>query len=249
MLPVLFESSFFTLYAYPLFMGLAWGVGYYLTRYLFEENNINAKSLHSLFIGVFITAWVGAKIFFLIFSSEQKVNQYLYADEFWLGGGFVFYGGLIFSLIFYFLYSLYFKKFDFKYSKFLAPGLIIGHAVGRVGCFLAGCCFGTQCDLPWAIKMHDEFRHPVQLYESVGLFIIGFMALAWIKNKKDNIFVITRYLIYYSALRFVVEHFRGDKIRGLHALDFSTSQIIALAMFLGAIAVVIFQKFSRQSSS
>jgi phosphatidylglycerol:prolipoprotein diacylglycerol transferase len=74
------------------------------------------------------------------------------------------------------------------------------------------------------------------------------MALAWIKKKKDNIFVITRYLIYYSALRFVVEYFRGDKIRGLHALDFSTSQIIALAMFSGAIAVVIFQKFSRQSS-
>lgn len=230
-------------------MGLAWGVGYYLTRYLFEENNINIKSLQSLFVGVFITAWVGAKVFFLIFSSEQKVNQYLYADEFWLGGGFVFYGGLIFSLVFYFLYSLYFKKFDFKHSKFLAPGLVIGHAVGRIGCFLAGCCYGTQCDLLWAIKMHDEFRHPVQLYESMGLFIIGFIALSWIKNKKDNIFVITRYLIYYSALRFVIENFRGDKIRGLHMLDFSTSQVIALAMFSGAIMAVIFQKFSQQSSS
>ncbi len=230
-------------------MGLAWGVGYYLTRYLFEENDINLKSLYSLFIGVFITAWVGAKVFFLIFSSGQNVNQYLYANEFWLGGGFVFYGGLIFSLIFYFLYSLYFKKFDFKHTKFLAPGLIFGHAVGRVGCFLAGCCFGTYCDLPWAIKMHDEFRHPVQLYESIGLFFIGFMALTWIKNKRDNIFVITHYLIYYSALRFVVEHFRGDKIRGLHALDFSTSQIIALAMFSGALSVVILQKFSRESSS
>lgn len=249
MLPVLFESSFFTLYAYPLFMGLAWGVGYYLTRYLFEENKVDVKKLLPLFIGVFVTAWVGAKIFFLIFSSENKAIEYLYANEFWLGGGFVFYGGLIFSLIFYFLYSLYLKKFEFINSKFLVPGLIMGHAVGRIGCFLAGCCYGTSCDLPWAIQLHDELRHPVQLYESIGLFIIGFMALSWIKNKKNNIFVITRYMIFYSSLRFILEYFRGDKIRGLHVFDFSTSQIIAFAMFFGASAVVVFQKFSRESSS
>lgn len=243
-LPVLFESSFFTLYAYPLFMGLSWGVGFYLTRYLFELFQLDTKPLLPLFGGIFATSWIGAKVFFLIVSSEHKVYQYLYADEFWLGGGFVFYGGLIFGLIFYFIYSLWFKKFPFRESKILVPGLVFGHAIGRIGCFFTGCCFGTQCDLPWAIHMHGEWIHPVQLYEAFGLLGIGFIVLKWVKQKKENFFVITRYLMFYSLLRFVVEYFRGDLIRGVYWFDLSTSQMISLALFIGTIAAVYTKKLS-----
>lgn len=241
MLPVLFESSFFTLYAYPLFMGLAWGVGFYLTRYLLEKNNLSTDSLAKLFIGVFVAAWVGAKVFFLIFSSEHKVTQYLYADSFWLGGGFVFYGGLLFGLAFYFIYSLWLKKFPFKDSKYLVPGIVFGHGIGRIGCFLTGCCFGSQCDLPWAVHMHGEWIHPVQLYEAFGLFAIGILVWRWLQNKKDNLFIVSRYLLFYSVLRFIVEYFRGDKIRGVFWLELSTSQMISLAIFAGAISLVVYQ--------
>ena len=239
MLPVLFESTLFTLYAYPLFMGLAWGVGYYLTRYLFEKNNINTNPLIPLFIGVFLTSWIGAKVFFLAFSSQQKTYQYLYTNEFWLGGGFVFYGGLIFALIFYFIYSLWLKKFPFNETRFLAPGLIFGHAIGRVGCFFTGCCYGAQCDLPWAVKMHGQWIHPVQLYEAFGLFFIGYLSLRWITSKKENLYVITHYLLLYSLLRFVVEFFRGDLIRGVYWSSLSTSQIISLSLFLIALVFKI----------
>lgn len=244
MLPILFESSFFTLYAYPLFMGLSWGVGFYLSRYLFDKFNLGSRPLLPLFIGVFVTSWIGAKVFFLLFSSQHKVYQYLYADSFWLGGGFVFYGGLIFGITFYFIYSLWLKKFPFTQSKLFIPGLVLGHAIGRVGCFFTGCCFGSQCDLPWAVHMHGEWIHPVQLYEAFGLFAIGFMTLKWVNGKKDNIFIITRYLVFYSLLRFAVEYFRGDKIRGVHWMDLSTSQMISIALFFAAIAVIISKKIS-----
>lgn len=230
-------------------MGLAWGVGYYLTKHLFEKNNLDPKPLALVSTGMFISAWVGAKVFFLLFSSQNKVSQYLYADAFWLGGGFVFYGGLIFGLLFYIFYSLYLKKFNFEYSKFFVPGLSIGHALGRVGCFLTGCCFGSQCDLPWAINMHGELRHPVQLYESLGLLIIGIMALNWLQKGKSNLFLITRYLALYGALRFFVEFFRGDIIRGVYFLNLSTSQIISLAMMAGALGVIVWERFNRRSSS
>ncbi len=223
-------------------MGLAWGVGFYLSRYLFEKFNLDSRPLLPMFLGVFVTSWVGAKVFFLFFSSQHKVYQYLYADSFWLGGGFVFYGGLIFGITFYFIYSLWLKKFPFNQSKLLAPGLVFGHAVGRVGCFFTGCCFGSQCDLPWAVHMHGEWIHPVQLYEAVGLFIIGYLTLKWINRGKDNLYVITHYLLFYSVLRFVVEHFRGDIIRGVHWMDFSTSQMISVAIFCAAITVIISQK-------
>jgi phosphatidylglycerol:prolipoprotein diacylglycerol transferase len=244
-LPVLFESTFFTLYAYPLFMGLAWGVGFYLSRYIFEKHDLDTKPLIPMFFGVFLTSWIGAKVFFLLFSSEHRAAEYLYANEFWLGGGFVFYGGLIFALVFYFIYSLWLKKFPFHYSKFLAPGLIFGHAIGRIGCFFTGCCYGSQCDLPWAVKMHGEFIHPVQLYETVGLFIIGYLSLKWISKNKNNIYVIINYLMFYSLLRFCVEFFRGDLIRGVYLSTLSTSQLISIALFIIALIVKFISKKNR----
>lgn len=244
MLPVLFKSSFFTLYSYPLFMGLSWGIAFYLTRYLFEKNQVETKGLNTLFIGVFISAWIGAKAFFLLFSSQNKIYQYLYADYFWLGGGFVFYGGLIFGLLFYLLYSFYLQKFDFRRTYLLAPGLIFGHAIGRVGCFLTGCCYGSQCDLPWKILLDGVYRHPVQLYEALGLFVLGFLSLRWIGHKEAHRNVIINYLLYYSAIRFTVEFFRGDEVRGIYWLSLSTSQFISITLF----AIALFFKVKRRKS-
>jgi phosphatidylglycerol:prolipoprotein diacylglycerol transferase len=241
-LTVLFEASFFTLYSYPLFMGLAWGVGFYLTRFLFEKHQIDTSPLIPLFIGIFVTSWIGAKVFFLIVSSEHKSYQHLYANSFWLGGGFVFYGGLLFGLAYYFIYSLWLKKFPFKESKLLIPGLVFGHAIGRVGCFLTGCCFGTQCEYPWAVHMHGAWIHPVQLYEAFGLLVIGYLTLKWSNENKDNTYIVTKYLLLYAMLRFIVEYFRGDKIRGIFWLNLSTSQMISLAIFIATLVIIIIRK-------
>lgn len=239
MLPIIFESSFFTLYSYPLFMGLSWGLGFYLTHYLFEKNKVSTEGLRALFAGFFLSSWIGAKLFFLMISSQQNFEKYLYADAFWLGGGFVFYGGLILGLVFFFIYSYWFKKFPIKESRLLIPGLVWGHGVGRIGCFFTGCCYGKQCSLPWAVKMHGEWVHPVQIYEALGLFIIGGFVLKWLKEKKEPFFIVSRYLLYYSILRFFVEIFRGDKVRGVFWYNFSTSQLISAALFFIVILAII----------
>ncbi|MDD4974282.1 MAG: prolipoprotein diacylglyceryl transferase [Bacteriovorax sp.] len=218
-------------------MGLAWGVGYYLTQYLFEKNHEDSSKLFQLYVGVFTSAWIGAKAFFLFFSAQHKIYQYLYANYFWLGGGFVFYGGLIFGLIFYLIYSLWLKKFNFQKSYLLVPGLVFGHAIGRVGCFLTGCCYGSKCDLPWAVKMDGEFRHPVQLYEAFALFCLGYLTLKWIERKKTNLYIVTHYFLVYSAVRFIIEFFRGDEVRGVFWLSLSTSQLISLGLFIIALVV------------
>ena len=223
-------------------MGLAWGVSYYLTQYLFDKNNEDSSTLFKLYIGMFVSAWIGAKVFFLLFSAQHKIYQYLYADYFWLGGGFVFYGGLIFGLIFYLLYSLRFKQFDFQKSYLLIPGLIFGHAIGRVGCLLTGCCYGSKCDLPWAVKIEGDFRHPVQLYEAFALLCLGFISLAWIKRKKSNIAIITNYILAYAAIRFILEFFRGDEIRGVFWFSLSASQLISIVLF----TLALFIKYQRR---
>jgi phosphatidylglycerol:prolipoprotein diacylglycerol transferase len=232
MFPLLFDSPYFTLYAYPLFMGLAWGFGYFYTQYIFDKENLNSKPLLILFLGLFFSSFLGAKLFFLWFSSGHKIYQYLYANYFWLGGGFVFYGGLIFGLAYYIYYSLVLKRFDFGKSYLLLPGLVFGHAIGRIGCVLAGCCFGSLSDLPWAIKINNELRHPVQIYEASALVAIGLIITLFIKKKKSNIFITTFYLVTYSAIRFILEFFRGDTIRGVSAYSLSNSQLISVVIIL-----------------
>ena len=242
MLPILFDSSFFTLYSYPLFMGLAWGIAYFLTQILFEKYKVDSSALFKLYTGIFIFSWIGAKFFFLLFSSQKNFYNYIYADYFWLGGGFVFYGGLIFGIIFYLIYSLKFKKFDFQKSFLLIPGLAFGHATGRIGCLLTGCCFGTLCRLPWAIRTSTEFRHPVQFYEAISLFTIGILALDWIKKKKTNKNIILNYILIYSVVRFCIEFFRGDEVRGVYWSLLSSSQLISLGLFI----FTVFMKYKTK---
>jgi phosphatidylglycerol:prolipoprotein diacylglycerol transferase len=227
-------------------MGLAWGFAFYFTQYLFAYYNEDSSRLLKLYAGTFVFSWIGAKIFFLLFSSQHKIFQYIYADYFWLGGGFVFYGGLIFGLLFYFVYSLWLKKCDAQKSYLLVPGLVFGHAVGRIGCFLTGCCYGQPSSLPWAVKMSDELRHPVQLYEAVALIILGFFSLSWIKMKKSNVKIVTDYLMFYSLLRFIVEFFRGDEIRGVFWNSLSTSQLLSFGIFFATILVKYYNDYRQK---
>ena len=232
MLPLLFDSAFFTLYSYPLFMGLAWGFGYFYSLAIFEKYNKEIKPLLFLFLGLFLSSFLGAKLFFLWFSSGPKIYQYLYANYFWLGGGFVFYGGLIFGLIYYFIYTLVLKKFDFKNSALLLPGLCLGHAIGRVGCFLAGCCYGIKSEIPWAVKMNGEYRHPVQIYETFALIAIAMIILQMLKKEMRIQKIIGTYLVSYSCIRYILEFFRGDVIRGIIINNFSSSQLVSIGIFL-----------------
>jgi phosphatidylglycerol:prolipoprotein diacylglycerol transferase len=223
-------------------MGLAWGFGYFFTNSIFEKYNLDVSKIKSLFIGLFLSSWIGAKVFFLWFSSGPKIYQYIYANYFWLGGGFVFYGGLIFGLLFYFIWSVSLKKFEFRNSKYLLPGLIFGHAIGRVGCLLTGCCYGAKTNSFFSIYIQNEHRIPVQGFEALSLFIIGFVILKMLKDQKPNQFIIQSYLISYSIIRFFLEYFRGDEIRGVFFENTSTSQLISILIIITILIKKLFLK-------
>ena len=118
-----------------------------------------------------------------------------------------------------------------------APGLALGHAFGRVGCLLGGCCYGRVVDagFPLAVRLHGAWRHPVQLYEAAGLVAIAIVTAMLPRRRAGAIF--GAYVVAYALLRLVDEHWRGDDVeRGLVARALSTSQLIALAVLVALAA-------------
>lgn len=210
MLPILFQSHDFILYSYPLLMGLGWGVGYqiFFSKKSPELSNLKAQLL---FWGIFLFAWIGAKILFYITYPENVPTALLGDLSFWTGGGFVFYGGFIGGLIFLALYKKTFPNFSYRNLWPLVPALALGHGIGRIGCFLAGCCYGKPTDFFWGVYLHDHYRHPTQLIEALGLLILG---LYLFYSKKSPKFLLGIYLSLYGVLRFYVETLRGDLVRG-----------------------------------
>lgn len=210
------------IYTYPLIMGMAWGFGIQYIKYLDSKLKKNIKGINLLFSGVFVSSWLGAKVFFIITSSHIDKEAFLVSSNFWLGGGFVFYGGLIFGILFTLLFISFTKQSLSKLNIFI-PALLISHGVGRIGCFFAGCCFGSKPHFHLGLE-----RYPVQLMESASLFILAIISLKLIKKRKS---VLSFYIISYSSVRFVLEFIRGDLIRGEY-FGLSTSQLISIFLII-----------------
>lgn len=192
---------------------------------------------------------LGARVFFVITNLEyfEKFPQEIF--DFW-SGGLVFYGGFLLGFIANIAYLKWRKLPIAETFDICAPAVAAGHAIGRIGCLAAGCCHGSICHLPWAVKLNTELVdptlrnvpvHPVQAYESIGLAALSVFLYFKVKNKTMPMGIPSIiYLMGYAAIRFVVEYFRGDSIRGfLWEPWVSTSQGIAIGLFIAAAAFLV----------
>lgn len=229
MIPVFYLFGY-KVFTYPFIMGAAWGIGYHISKFL----NIKYeafKKFNLLFMLIFLSAWMGAKIFFLLTADYQTSTPLISNSNFWLGGGFVFYGGLITSLLIIFLYSRY-KKVPLKSFSIFIPSLLIGHGLGRVGCLMAGCCYGIELEHEsfYSVLLHEAHRFPVQLLEATLLLISGILILKNFNKLKPNLIYL--YLLLYAAIRLLTEFFRADGLRGIWFQSISTSQIISFLILI-----------------
>lgn len=222
-------------------MGMIWGFSYHLSRYLIDFNQIKIRHFQALFWGLLVSSWVGAKVLFLLTLNHKQVALASGSASFWLGGGFVFYGGLIFGLFYLLLFTKLTKQ-NLRNFSFLVPTLCLGHSIGRIACLLAGCCYGAITNFPLRVHLHRAYRHPVQLYESVLLFILFVICFERFKKGKP---LMAFYLGSYAVIRFLLEFIRGDRIRGENIISFlSTSQVVALSLLL---CVLVLNKFNRSA--
>lgn len=230
-------------------MGAAWGAAFNFSKALNKRGDLfSLKKLNGYLLGLFLFSWAGAKLFYLWTADFGGKDLAASSSSFWLGGGFVFYGGLVFGLVFTLFFSLITSQSLKKFNIFLAP-LALGHGIGRFGCLMAGCCYGHATEFPLAVHLWGERRHPTQIYEGVFLFVLAYIFSR--KKMLQNGHAVWFYLLWYGVFRFLIEFLRGDALRGVYALGLSTSQYTGLGMVALSLFVlrgVVFRPIKKITS-
>ena len=185
---------------------------------------------------------VGARgLYVLSYWREDFASQPLWQIFNIRGGGLVFYGGLIGASLACILYVRLKKLPLWKIADLLAPSIALGHAFGRLGCLMNGCCYGRACDLPWAIHFpndhptHGAGVHPTQIYEAV-LNLGLYAALAWLyRRRRFDGQIFASYLILYAVLRAFVEIFRGDYTASYLYGQATPGQVLSIPIFAAGV--------------
>jgi len=215
------------------------------------------QKIMDLSLYVLASAILGAKALLVIVEWRHYLGRPRDLIEVLRSGG-VFYGGLICASVVGIAYLRRHHLPSWKVADMAAPSIALGEAIGRWGCFAAGCCYGKPSDGPFHVTFTDPFAHdavgtplnvplhPTQIYLSLNAFVI-FLILQWAYRRRTfDGEVFWLYLLLYSITRGIIEVWRGDLVRGFVIPGvLSTSQFIGLATAIASLAMLLY--LSRRS--
>jgi phosphatidylglycerol:prolipoprotein diacylglycerol transferase len=250
--PKLFSIGSFFLPTYGLLTALAFLLALWVVVLLGKRTGLNPERLTNLGIYCALAGMAGAKLAMFLFDwSYYSTHPSEVFSITTLQAAGVFQGGLALAIVTAFLYTRRFHMPGLLTADAFAPGIALGHAIGRLGCFSAGCCWGTRTNVPWAVPFTNPETnrmfgtpigvplHPTQLYECAAELFV-FLVLLWRFRKPHRPGdVIGLYLIVSSALRFWIEFYRFHEQALIAGL--SLTQWISLIL-IAAGALVLFAR-------
>ena len=242
---ILFEVFGFKIYSYGLMIALGILAASYIFMKKAKKNGYDEDSLLNLIIFSVIFGVLGGKLLFIITEIKSIINNPSILLDF--GNGFVIYGAILLGAFTIYLYCKK-KKWDtLEVLDYVAPGVALAQGFGRIGCFLAGCCYGAETSSVFSVVFPVDslapagvHLHPTQIYSSLFDFALaGF--LIW-RSKKDKIkgHIFSMYAIIYSIGRFFIEFLRNDPRGNVGIL--TTSQFIAIFTLIFGIYIFNIQK-------
>lgn len=191
-------------------------------------------------IWAILLGFVGMKLLYWIVEPPAWPTTWLEVYKL-LSEGMVFYGGLIGGILGVFIVSRIKKRSFFTYADLFAPCFCLAHAGGRVGCLLAGCCYGMECQGGLCVTINGVSRFPSQPAESLFLILLAVALLMILKRTKHRGTVTGVYLMCYAVARFILEFFRGDAERGFVG-NLSTSQFIGFFIFAAGLVIFLLSR-------
>lgn len=248
--PILVQLGPLPIHTYGFLIALGFIIATQVMQYNAKQVGLDAEKIQDLIFGGLIVGFIGARLVFVLTRFSYFMENPIDIFKVW-EGGLVFYGGPLATIPFIAWFAKKHKFQIWKTLDALAPGLVIAHAFGRLGCLAAGCCYGRPTGSNWGIILNSELvdpsmrgihLHPTQIYESVSLFILFAGLMFLFKRRRFDGQVALVYLMTYPIIRSVIEIYRGDTIRGF-VIDgiLSTSQFISILVFAAGLGLLIYR--------
>ncbi|HUO59065.1 MAG TPA: prolipoprotein diacylglyceryl transferase [Candidatus Acidoferrales bacterium] len=259
--PELIRIGNFTLPMYGFLAATGMVLGLIVVFYLSKRQNLDPDKMWNLAGIAVFSGILGSKLLFIITewpSRYSKDPSDIFSVATLQSGG-VFSGGLLLAIFCSWLYMRHAKLPFLRACDVFAPGIALGHAIGRLGCFSAGCCYGRPTHVPWAVTFTNPIAnqitdvplnvplHPTQLYEFVAE-LFNFVVLFWlIRRQRFEGQIIGLYMFMYGIERYIVEVFRGDPGRGqLFGGIISTTQVISICLVMAGAALWMMRRPLRE---
>jgi phosphatidylglycerol---prolipoprotein diacylglyceryl transferase len=268
------------LHTYGLMIAAAFLLGIFLAQKEARRQGLDADRIGDLAFWILVAALVGSRVYFILVNWDDYFGDGLGRAlprilAFW-EGGLVFYGGFIGAALTAFWYMRKHRMGFLRHADAIIPSVAVGHFLGRIGCFAAGCCWGRvgHGDHAWLARFppgslayqsfagrHDAEHfltpdrlttlplHPTQLYESLGELGLFFVLVLLVRpRKRFHGEVLGAWLVLYAVLRYVVELFRGDVERGVIA-GLGVGAWTSIIIFAAGVVVMLLGRRAAQASA
>jgi phosphatidylglycerol:prolipoprotein diacylglycerol transferase len=256
MYPILFSYGPLTIFTYGFFLALAFLISMYMAGREAKRRGFRAEQIYDLSFYSIVSALIGSRVLDVVLKWDYFSARPMEIFMIWKGG-LAFQGGLIFGVL-AMLYYIYRHKMPlWTTMDIMALAVPLGQFIGRLGCFMAGCCFGTECHLPWAVTFHHPETlgplgvpvHPTQLYESF-LALGVFCFLLWLRHRQRFPGqILGTYFLLAGIMRFLVEFWRGDERGPVLILGMPSTQVIALGLIVGASLLLFWRSRATQAAA
>ncbi len=251
----LFTIGKFTVHGYGLMIGIGVILCYIMAEFRARRKGLDHERIFMLTIFCLIFGAIGSKVLYILTNLKNIIADPSVLLNF--SDGWVLYGGIIGGIFGGWLYCRI-KKMNFlDYFDIAIPSVALAQGFGRIGCFLAGCCYGNETTSAFSVTFHNsDFAPndvpliPTQLMSSAFDFLLCLLLIFIAAKFVKRGLVCGTYMLVYSVGRFILEFFRGDMARG-HIGVLSTSQFIAIFIFIAGLIVVFLSakgKFGERNS-
>ena len=243
--PILFEIGPVTIYSYGLMLGAAFLCAVYLLGKEASRKGLDPERIVNFGLCLIFAGVIGSHISHLILYDPHSLwRNPLSILKLWQGG-LTIYGALITGIFVGIIFARRSKISFWMLADTVSPSIILAQAVGRIGCFLNGCCFGKETSLPWAVTFTDKNcaaplnipLHPVQLYSSIANFLVFIVIWKLRKRCRGEGSLFLLYLALYSGARFITEFYR----QGFTIMGLPLAQIVGLATIIACAGIHIFK--------
>lgn len=248
MKPVLFSIFGLKVQGYGTMIAAGIFAALLLLGYRAKKRNYDEDSILNMSIIAIICGILGGKLLYLMTEIKNITQNPDILKN--IGAGFVIYGAIIGGALGVLYYSKRKNWNVLKIFDLIIPSIALAQGIGRIGCFLAGCCYGKQTNLPWGVEFKNSLyapagvlRHPTQIYSSIFDILLAVFLLRYDKKERKDGRVFSMYVIIYAVGRFLVEFLRDDPRGNVGAL--STSQFISIITLTFGIILYNINKFKK----